>query len=295
MGTGVALITPFDENNQIDFEGLQRLVQYQIDNGVDYLVALGTTAETATLQPDEKAAVRSCVLEANAGRLPVVLGVGGNNTDAVVQELKTTEMKGFDAVLSVSPYYNKPTQEGIYRHFEQVSLATDLPVIIYNVPPRTGSNITADTTLRLARDFENIIGVKEASGDFEQALYILRDKPKDFLVISGEDKLALPLVLAGGAGVISVIGQGLPREFSEMVRLGLEGKPAEAFEIFYQVMESIDLIFEEGNPAGIKCLLNQLQISSDSVRLPLVPASEVLRQKMIKFVTSLKSKTTLKN
>jgi len=294
-GTGVALITPFDKNNQIDFEGLQRLVRYQIDNGVDYLVVLGTTAETATLQPDEKAAVRSCVVEANAGRLPIVLGVGGNNTEAVVQELKTTDMKGIDAVLSVSPYYNKPTQEGIYRHFEQVSLATDLPIIIYNVPPRTGSNIAAETTLRLARDFENIIGVKEASGDFDQALYILRDKPTGFLVISGEDKLALPLVLAGGAGVISVIGQGLPKEFSEMIRLGLEGKPAEAFQIFYRVLESIDLIFEEGNPAGIKCMLDLLEISSDAVRLPLVPASEELRQKMTKFVTTLKSNTTLKN
>lgn len=288
-GTGVALITPFDDDNQIDFPSLERLVHYQVDNGVDYLVVLGTTGETATLTTREKAEVRSCVLKANAGRLPVVLGIGGNNTQAVVEELRATDLSGFKAVLSVSPYYNKPSQEGIYRHFQEVSRASDLPVIIYNVPPRTGSNILPGTTLRLARDFDNIIAVKEASGDFEQALDLLRDKPADFMIISGEDKLALPLVLAGGAGVISVIGQGLPKEFSEMIRLGLDGRSKEAFEVFYQVLDSIDLIFEEGNPSGIKCLLNILEISSDSVRLPLVPVSEDLRQKMIKFVATLKN------
>ncbi len=288
-GTGVALITPFDDDNQIDFPSLERLVHYQVDNGVDYLVVLGTTGETATLTTREKAEVRSCVLKANAGRLPVVLGIGGNNTQAVVEELRATDLSGFKAVLSVSPYYNKPSQEGIYRHFQEVSRASDLPVIIYNVPPRTGSNILPETTLRLARDFDNIIAVKEASGDFEQALDLLRDKPADFMIISGEDKLALPLVLAGGAGVISVIGQGLPKEFSEMIRMGLDGRSKEAFEVFYQVLDSIDLIFEEGNPSGIKCLLNILEISSDSVRLPLVPASEDLRQKMIKFVATLKN------
>ena len=288
-GTGVALITPFDDDNQIDFPSLERLVHYQVDNGVDYLVVLGTTGETATLTTQEKAEVRSCVLKANAGRLPVVLGIGGNNTHAVVEELRTTDLSGFKAVLSVSPYYNKPSQEGIYRHFQEVSRASDLPVIIYNVPPRTGSNILPETILRLARDFDNIIAVKEASGDFEQALDLLRDKPADFMIISGEDKLALPLVLAGGAGVISVIGQGLPKEFSEMIRLGLDGRSKEAFEVFYQVLDSMDLIFEEGNPSGIKCLLNILEISSDRVRLPLVPASDDLRQKMIKFVATLKN------
>lgn len=288
-GTGVALITPFDDDNQIDFKALERLVNYQVENGVDYLVALGTTGEAATLTTEEKAAVRSCVLKANSGRLPVVVGIGGNSTHAVVQELKTTNLTEFDAVLSVSPYYNKPSQEGIYRHFQEVSLASEVPVIIYNVPARTGSNVVPETTLRLARDFDNIVGVKEASGDFEQALCLLRDKPADFMIISGEDKLALPLVLAGGAGVISVIGQGLPKEFSEMIRLGLNGKCFEAFEIFYRLVESIDLIFEEGNPSGIKCLLSSLEISSDQVRLPLVPASEVLRQKMTKFVATLKN------
>jgi len=287
-GTGVALITPFDDDNQIDFRSLERLVHYQVDNGVDYLVVLGTTGETATLTAQEKAEVRSCVFQANAGRLPVVLGIGGNSTQAVVEEIRRTDLSGFQALLSVSPYYNKPSQEGIYRHFQEVSGASDLPVIIYNVPPRTGSNILPETTLRLARDFDNIIGIKEASGDFEQALYLLRDKPADFMIISGEDKLALPLVLAGGDGVISVIGQGLPKEFSEMIRLGLDGRSKEAFEIFYKVLDSIDLIFEEGNPSGIKCLLSILGISPERVRLPLVPASDDLRQKMIKFVATLK-------
>jgi len=287
-GTGVALITPFDDDNQIDFQSLERLVHYQVDNGVDYLVVLGTTGETATLTAQEKAEVRSCVFQANAGRLPVVLGIGGNSTQAVVEEIRRTDLSGSEALLSVSPYYNKPSQEGIYRHFQEVSGASDLPVIIYNVPPRTGSNILPETTLRLARDFDNIIGIKEASGDFEQALYLLRDKPADFMIISGEDKLALPLVLAGGDGVISVIGQGLPKEFSEMIRLGLDGRSKEAFEIFYKVLDSIDLIFEEGNPSGIKCLLSILGISPERVRLPLVPASDELRQKMIKFVATLK-------
>ena len=288
-GTGVALITPFDDNNQVDTAALERLVNYQVLNGVEYLVILGTTGETATLSQEEKRQVIESVVEFNSGRLPLVLGIGGNNTRAVVEELQGTDLSPFTAVLSVSPYYNKPTQEGIYRHFEQVAQACELPLIIYNVPPRTGSNISAETTLRLARDFQNIVGIKEASGDFDQALEILRDKPDDFMVISGEDKLALPLVLAGGAGVISVIGQGLPKEFSEMIRFGLDGKSREAFQIFFEIMESMDLIFEEGNPAGIKCLLSLLEISTDQVRLPLVPATEELRQKMTKFVQIIKT------
>ena len=288
-GTGVALVTPFKENGDIDRRGLELLVNFQVENGVDYLVVLGTTGETATLSKDERDLVKQIVITANAGRLPLVVGIGGNNTKEVVSELKTTDLSPFTAVLSVSPYYNKPTQEGIYRHFEAVSKASPLPVILYNVPPRTGSNMTAETTLRLARDFENVVAVKEASGDFDQALALLRDKPDDFLIISGEDKLALPLVLAGGSGVISVIGQGLPREFSEMIRLGLKGDSEAAFRMFFGLMESIDLIFEEGNPAGIKCLLGLLEIAGPQVRLPLVPASENLRQKMIKFVETYKN------
>ena len=288
-GTGVALVTPFKENGDIDRRGLELLVNFQVENGVDYLVVLGTTGETATLSKDERDLVKQIVITANAGRLPLVVGIGGNNTKEVVSELKTTDLSPFTAVLSVSPYYNKPTQEGIYRHFEAVSNASSLPVILYNVPPRTGSNMTAETTLRLARDFKNVVAVKEASGDFDQALALLRDKPDDFLIISGEDKLALPLVLAGGSGVISVIGQGLPREFSEMIRLGLKGDSEAAFRLFFRLMESIDLIFEEGNPAGIKCLLALLEIAGPQVRLPLVPASDKLRQKMIKFVATYKN------
>ena len=288
-GTGVALVTPFTASGELDEKGLELLVNYQIDNGIDYLVVLGTTAETVTLSRDEKERVKEIVIRVNSGRLPLVVGVGGNNTADVVRELTSSDLSAFTAVLSVSPYYNKPTQEGIYRHFEAVSKASPLPLILYNVPPRTGSNMTAETTLRLARDFENIVAVKEASGDFEQALVLLRDKPGDFLVISGEDKLALPLVLAGGSGVISVIGQGFPREFSEMIRLGLKGKSEAAFDLFFGLMESIDLIFEEGNPAGIKCLLELLEISTFKVRLPLVPASDDLRQKLIKFVATFKN------
>ena len=283
------MVTPFTPEGKVDPSGLERLVNFQVDQGIDYLVILGTTAETATLSRDEKTLVKETVIRANEGRLPLVLGVGGNNTAEVVRELKELDPDPFTAVLSVSPYYNRPSQEGIYRHFGEVAKASPLPVILYNVPPRTGSNMLAGTTLRLARDFENIIGIKEASGDFEQALVLLRDKPVDFLVISGEDKLALPLVLSGGAGVISVIGQGLPGEFADMIRLGLNGKPKEAFGIFYGLMESIDLIFEEGNPAGIKCLLEILGLTTSQVRLPLVPASDRLRQKMIKFVTAFKS------
>lgn len=285
----MALVTPFTPEGRVDPIALERLVNYQVERGIDYLVVLGTTAETATLSPEEKTQVRETVIRANGGRLPLVLGVGGNNTAEVVRELEELDPEAYTAILSVSPYYNRPSQEGIYRHFAEVAKASPLPVILYNVPPRTGSNMLAATTLRLARDFENIIGIKEASGDFEQALVLLRDKPADFLVISGEDKLALPLVLAGGAGVISVIGQGLPREFADMIRLGLNGRPEEAFAVFFGLMESIDLIFEEGNPAGIKCLLEILELTSSQVRLPLVPASDQLRQKMIKFVTAFKS------
>lgn len=285
----MALVTPFTPEGRVDPIALERLVNYQVERGIDYLVVLGTTAETATLSTEEKTQVRETVIRANGGRLPLVLGVGGNNTAEVVRELEELDPEAYTAILSVSPYYNRPSQEGIYRHFAEVAKASPLPVILYNVPPRTGSNMLAATTLRLARDFENIIGIKEASGDFEQALVLLRDKPADFLVISGEDKLALPLVLAGGAGVISVIGQGLPREFADMIRLGLNGRPEEAFAVFFGLMESIDLIFEEGNPAGIKCLLEILELTTSQVRLPLVPASDQLRQKMIKFVTAFKS------
>ncbi len=290
IGTGVALITPFTSENEVDYVALENLVNFQIENGIDYLVILGTTGETATLSLEEQEAVTQKIIDVNQGRLPLVLGVGGNNTSTVVDKLQHTDLAPFKAVLSVSPYYNKPSQEGIYQHFKAVAEASTIPVLLYNVPPRTGSNMTARTTLRLANDFENIIGIKEAAGDLDQALEILAHKPDDFLVISGEDKFALPLVLAGGAGVISVIGQGLPKEFSTLIKLGLEAKPREAFELLYRLMESIDLIFEEGNPSGIKALLQELGIcESKQVRLPLVPATAHLQQKIHNFVIGFKN------
>ncbi len=288
-GTGVALITPFTSKNEIDLNALERLVNYQVENGVDYLVVLGTTGETATLDPQEKELMKAKVIEFNKGRLPLVIGVGGNNTLAIIKELGVGNLDGFSAVLSVSPYYNKPTQEGIYQHYKMISEASPLPVILYNVPPRTGSNVLPETVFRLAKDCENIIGIKEAAGDFEQILELLKNKKDDFLIISGEDKLALPLVLAGGAGVISVIGQALPKAFSEMIRLGLDGDCQNAFSIYYGLSESIDLIFAEGNPAGVKSMLESLQISGSKVRLPLVEVTSELRQKINTFVADFKN------
>ncbi|WP_299837570.1 4-hydroxy-tetrahydrodipicolinate synthase [uncultured Tenacibaculum sp.] len=287
IGTGVALVTPFNEDKSIDFDGLERLVNYQIDNGVNYLVVLGTTGEPATLSKEEKEAVKSKIIEVNNGRLPLVIGIGGNNTAAVVEEIKNTDLSNFDGILSVSPYYNKPTQEGIYQHFKAVAEATDKPIILYNVPGRTSSNMSPEVVVRLANEFENVVAVKEAKGDMVQAMRIIQHAPKDFLVISGDDMIALPMTLAGGSGVISVIGEGLPKEFSDMIQLGLEGKTQEAYELHYKVMDSIDLIFAEGNPAGIKSLLNKKGICLDEVRLPLVKASEELQTQISDFVDSL--------
>lgn len=287
-GTGVALITPFNEDLSIDFDGLTRLIEHNINQGTDYLVALGTTAESATLSSEEKKQVKKHIVAINKGRLPLVLGLGGNNTSAVVEELKEEGVvEGFDAILSVSPYYNRPSQDGIYAHYKALSEASPLPIIMYNVPSRTGSNMTATTSLRLAKDFENIIAVKEAAGDMTQALRLLRDRPEGFLVISGDDMLALPMVSAGGDGVISVIGQGLVKPFSDMIRFGLEGAFAKAYSLHYKVMPSIDLIFEEGNPAGIKSLLQHKEICKDHVRLPLVKATEALDQKIGAFLKTL--------
>jgi len=287
-GTGVALITPFTSNGEIDFNALEKLVNYQVDNGVDYLVVLGTTGETATLSKDEKELVKAKVLDVNAGRLPVVLGLGGNNTHSLIEELEQDNFDGFSAILSVSPYYSKPSQEGIYQHYKMIAEASTLPVILYNVPPRTGSNVEPETVIRLANDCKNIIGIKEAAGDFEQVLELIRNKPTDFLVISGEDKLALPLVLAGGAGVISVIGQGLPAAFSDMIRLAQQRAVDKAYDLYYSLSESIDLIFSEGNPSGIKSMLNSLGITETFVRLPLVPATPELQQKINIFVSRFK-------
>jgi len=284
VGTGVALITPFKEDLSVDTEALSNLVKNQIENGIDYLVVLGTTAESATLTQDEKELIKKVVKETNAGKLPLVLGVGGNNTAGVVEELQTADLEGFDAILSVSPYYNKPTQEGVYRHFEAISKASPLPIILYNVPGRTSSNVLPETINRIARNLDNVIGVKEAAGDMVQAMKLISLVPDDFKVISGDDMITLPMTLAGGKGVISVIGQGLPKEFSNMVRAGLEGKVSEAYQLHYKIAPSIELIFAEGNPAGIKTLLAKKGIISNTLRLPLVEATEALQSKINTFV-----------
>jgi 4-hydroxy-tetrahydrodipicolinate synthase len=284
IGTGVALVTPFKKDFSIDFDALQRVVNFSIDGGVEYLVVMGTTAENATLTQSEKEAVIKAVIETNNGRLPLVLGVGGNNTMQIVEELKTRDFSAFEAILSVSPYYNKPTQEGIYQHFKAIAEASPIPVILYNVPGRTSSNMLPSTIVRLAKEFSNVVGVKEAAGDMSQALQIIKNAPSDFLVISGDDMIALPIILAGGAGVISVIGQGFPKEFSEMIRLGLNRKVNEAFKIQYLLSDCIDMIFEQGNPAGIKHVFQCLDIADNTVRLPLVSVDNGLALKLEQFV-----------
>ncbi|NJM78522.1 MAG: 4-hydroxy-tetrahydrodipicolinate synthase [Flavobacterium sp.] len=287
VGTGVALVTPFKKDFSIDVEALKKIVDYVIEGGVEYLVILGTTAETVTLSDEEKEVVITTIVEANAGRLPLVLGVGGNNTMKLVQELKTRDFSKFDAILSVSPYYNKPTQEGIYQHFKAIAEASPLPVILYNVPGRTASNMLPATVIRLANDFKNIIAIKEAAGDMVQAMRLIKDKPSDFLVISGDDMVTLPMVLAGASGVISVIGEGFPKQFSEMVRLGLQRKVDEAYELQYQIMDAIDMIFEQGNPAGIKEVFTSLGLCENAVRLPLVNTNEDLANRITIFTKKI--------
>ncbi len=286
-GTGVALVTPFKKDFSVDTEALARIVNYVIDGGVEYLVVLGTTGEPATLSKTEKELVIATIDKANAGRLPLVLGVGGNNTMEIVNELKTGDFSVFSAILSVSPYYNKPTQEGIYQHFKAIAEVSPLPVILYNVPGRTASNVLPETVIRLAKDFKNIIGVKEAAGDIVQAMKLIQHKPEGFLVISGDDMITLPMVLAGGSGVISVIGEGFPREFSDMVRLGLQKKAQEAYEIHYKLADAIDMIFEQGNPAGIKHIHKVLGLSENTVRLPLVAVDEKLGERLDAFTSRL--------
>ena len=281
IGTGVALVTPFKKDFSVDVEALTRIVNYVIDGGVEYLVVLGTTAETATLSSEEKEMVINTIVTANAGRLPLVLGVGGNNTMKVVEELKSRDFSKFSAILSVSPYYNKPTQEGIYQHFKAVAEASPIPVIVYNVPGRTASNMLPSTVIRLANDFKNIIGIKEAAGDIVQAMKLIQNKPEGFLVISGDDMITLPMVLAGGAGVISVIGEGFPKEFSEMVRLGLQRKVDEAYKLH------IDMIFEQGNPGGIKEVFKALGLSENTLRLPLVNVNDDLATRLHNFTRKL--------
>jgi len=284
IGTGVALVTPFKNDFSVDTQALTRIVNFQIEGGIDYLVVLGTTAESATLNEEEKNLVIETVIKANKNRLPLVLGVGGNNTYKVVEELKTRDLSPFVAVLSVSPYYNKPTQEGIYQHFKAIAEASPVPVILYNVPGRTASNMAPSTVFRLAHDFKNIVAIKEAAGDIVQAMKLIQNKPNDFLVISGDDMITLPMVLAGGAGVISVIGEGFPKEFSTMVRFGLERNVEEAYQLHYLVADAIDLIFEQGNPAGIKEVFKTLGLCENTVRLPLVNVNEDLANRIRQMV-----------
>ncbi|QOD62524.1 4-hydroxy-tetrahydrodipicolinate synthase [Polaribacter haliotis] len=284
IGTGVALITPFKEDLSVDFDALVKLVNFNIENGTDYLVINGTTGESATISKEERKQIIDVIAKANNKRLPLVLGIGGNNTLEVVKDIKNTDLSNIDGILSVAPYYSKPTQEGFYQHFKAIAEATEKPIILYNVPGRTAKNMDVSTTIRLAKDFKNVVGVKEAGNNTQQYLELLRDKPADFLIISGDDDLALGVTLAGGSGVISVIGQAFPKEFSTMINCGLEGKNKEGYAIHFKMMEIIDLIFAENNPAGIKAVLQELNISSDYVRLPLVPASEELQSKITKFV-----------
>lgn len=289
LGTGVALVTPFKEDRSVDFEALERLINYQIENGIEYLVVMGTTGESTTLTKDEKEAVTKKVLEINKGRLPVVLGIGGNSTQGVVAEIKQTDLSAIDAILSVSPYYNKPTQEGIYQHYRAIAMATSKPIIMYNVPGRTSKNVAPETIIRLASDFENIIAVKEAGNSVHQYLELIKNKPQDFLIISGDDDLALAVTLAGGSGVISVIGQAMPKEFSEMIRLGLKGKAKDSYSIHFKLMEMINYIFEENNPAGIKALLKKVGICETYTRLPVVEATGELQEKINTFIDQYKS------
>ena len=272
-GTGVALVTPFNKDGSVDFNGLQNLINHTISGGVDYLVSLGTTGETATLSAEEKKAVWEYTAEINQGRVPLVAGIGGNSTKEVTDHLQQFNAAEYSAVLSVSPYYNKPTQEGIFQHYKAVAAASSLPVILYNVPGRTGSNMSAETTLRLAHEVKNIIGVKEASANFDQFNRIIRDKPEDFLFISGDDPITLPMIAMGAAGVISVVGNALPAIFSTMVRMCLSGNFIEAQPLHYSLTEITGHFFAEGNPGGVKAALKLLEICGDSVRLPLVGVS----------------------
>ncbi|WP_297695954.1 4-hydroxy-tetrahydrodipicolinate synthase [uncultured Eudoraea sp.] len=287
LGTGVALVTPFNPDLSIDIGALKRIVNFCIEGNVDYLVILGTTGESATLTSAEKQIVIDVVVQENAGRLPLVIGIGGNNTKLVTEEIQQTNLKDFVAVLSVSPYYNKPTQEGIYRHYKTLAQASEKPVILYNVPGRTGSNIEPETVLRLARDCSNIVGIKEASGDMIQLKKLINILPPDFLVISGDDFTALPTVLEGGVGVISVLGQGLPNEFSRMIKLGLQGEEKEAYALHNSMLGGMRLSFQEGNPAGIKSVLQVQGLCGPTVRLPLVEASPKLKIHIEEFLRTI--------
>lgn len=289
-GMGVALITPFLEDGSVDYKALIRLVDYLIQNGADFLCVLGTTAETPTLTTDEKEKIKKLVIERVNGRVPILLGCGGNNTQAIVDSLKNDDFNGVDAILSVVPFYNKPSQEGIYQHYKAIATSTDLPIVLYNVPGRTGVNMTAETTLRIACDFDNVIAIKEASGNITQMDDIIKNKPANFDVISGDDGITFPLITLGAVGVISVIGNAFPREFSRMTRLALQGDYANALKIHHRFTELFSLLFVDGNPAGVKAMLNAMGFIENRLRLPLVPTRITTFEKMRTILQSLNIK-----
>ncbi len=286
-GTGVALVTPFRKEGEVDFNALQKLVEFQIENGVNYLVVQGTTGESVTLTDEEKVSVLEYIIDVAKNRVPIVLGVGGNNTSNVVQQIKKFNSYRIDAYLSVSPYYNKPSQAGIVAHYGQIAQATDKPIILYNVPGRTGSNMTAETTLTLANTYANIIAVKEASGNLEQIMEIIKSKPSDFLVISGDDALTLPHIACGGDGVISVVANAFPKRFSSMVDFALKGDLEKAKPLHYELFPIIQQLFADGNPGGIKYVLNLISIGEDHMRLPLVNINDEVAKKLYELVAAI--------
>ena len=287
-GLGIALITPFKEDGSVDYDALKRLVQYQLDNGADFFCILATTGETPTLTPTEKQTIKDLVVDIVQARVPILMGCGGNNTAAIVDELRNGDFKGIDGILSVCPYYNKPSQEGLYQHFKAIAAATSLPVVLYNVPGRTGVNLKAETTVRLARDCRNIVAIKEASGNLEQVDEIIKNKPANFDVISGDDALTFPMVSCGAVGVISVIGNALPREFSKMIRLQMRGEYDPARKIHHRFIDLFSLLFVDGNPAGVKAMLHEMGFIENRLRLPLVPMQIKNMQRMAEILKELK-------
>lgn len=282
------MVTPFNEDGSVDYESLEKLLRYQLDNGADFLCILATTGETPCLTADEKQRIKQLVVSTVAGRVPILAGCGGNNTAAVVEELKNADMKGVSGILSVCPYYNKPSQEGLYQHFKAIAAATDLPVVLYNVPGRTGVNMSAATTVRLARDCKNIVAIKEAGGSLEQVDEIIKNKPADFDVLSGDDALTFPMVSCGAVGAISVIGNALPKEISRMIRLEFNGEYAAAREIHHRFTELFGLLFVDGNPAGVKAMLSEMGMIKNVLRLPLVPTRISTMRKFSEILKELK-------
>ena len=287
-GLGIALITPFTENGAVDYDAMKRIVEYQLSNGADFLCILATTGETPCLTKQEKEDIKKYIIDLVAGRIPILMGCGGNNTSAVVDELQNGDFKGIDGILSVCPYYNKPSQEGLYQHFKAISSATSLPIVLYNVPGRTGINLKAETTVRLARECENIVAIKEASGSLEQVDEILKNKPEGFAVLSGDDSLTYPMIACGADGVISVIGNALPKEFSRMIRLEKNGEFEAAVKIHHKFTDLYSLLFVDGNPAGVKALLHEMGYIKNVLRLPLVPTRVATVQKMSQIPKDLK-------